>query len=149
VGFVFFNGGFGRFVQNFFFNFGTRSTHLRCLFQDTRPQPRSSSSSAPAAGSSGHVGNRFPARGRHEPESLLLFGARVGHAPPFLVVHGVGWGLRWSIYCWVVPVTAHVLRAPPSPAESATVSLPAAVLGFLCFLCTFLCVYYGSQFVYL
>jgi hypothetical protein len=57
---------------------------------------------------------------RHAPESLLLFGARVGYAPPFLAVHGVGWGLRWSILCWVVPVTARVLHAPPSPAESAT-----------------------------
>jgi hypothetical protein len=124
--------------------------HTFGAYSKTRaPQPRSPSSSAPAAGSSGLVGNRFPARGRHVPESLLLLGARVGHAPHFLAVHGVRWGLRWSILCWVVPVTVRVLHAPPSPAESAIVSLPAAALGFLCFLCTFLCVYCGSQFVYL
>jgi hypothetical protein len=124
--------------------------HTSGAYSKTRtPQPRSPSSSAPAAESSGLVGNRFSARGRHAPESLLLLGARVGQAPPFLAVHGVGWGLRWSILCWVVPVTVLVLHAPPSLAESATVSLPAAALGFLCFLCTFLCVYCGSQFVYL
>jgi hypothetical protein len=124
--------------------------HTSGAYSKTRaPQPRSPSSFAPAAGSSGHVDNRIPARGRHAPESLLLFGAFVGHVPTFLAVHGVGWGLQWSILCWVVPVTARVLHTPPSPAESATGSLPAAALGFLCFLCTFLCVYYGSQFVYL
>jgi hypothetical protein len=30
-------------------------------------------------------------------------------------------------------VTARVLHAPPSPTDSATVSLPAAALSFLCF----------------
>jgi hypothetical protein len=98
-------------------------------FMTRAPQRRSPSSSAPDAGSSGHGGNRFPARGRHAPECLSLFGARVGHVPPFLAVHGVGWGLRWSFLCWVVPGTARVLHAPPSPADSAIVLLPAAALG--------------------
>jgi hypothetical protein len=85
------------------------------------PQRRSLSSSAPAAGSSGHGGSRFPACGRHAPEGLSLFGARVGHVPPFLAVHGVGWGQRWSFLCWVRPGTARVLHAPPSPADSSIV----------------------------
>jgi hypothetical protein len=113
-------------------------------------QPCSLSSSAPAAGSLGHVSNRSPAHGRHAPESLLLFGARVGYAPPFLAVHGVGWGLRYV----VDPLLGGTDdgACPPRAAVSGGIrhcSLPAAALGFLCFLCTFLCVYCGSQFVFL
>jgi hypothetical protein len=138
------------FVQNLFFNFGARSTHIRCLFQDTRPLATFTvvvrSSHRKLRPRRYSVPSAWPARARHAPESLLLFDARVGHVPPFLAVHGVGWGLWWSILCWVVPVTVRVLHAPPSPADSATVSLPAAALDFLCFLCTFSC---GSQFVYL
>jgi hypothetical protein len=48
------------------------------------------SSSAPVAGSSSHGGRRCPAHGLHAPESLLLFGARDGHAPLLLAVHGTG-----------------------------------------------------------
>jgi len=90
-------------------------------------QPCSTSSSAPASGSSGHVGRRCPARGLHAPESLLLFGACDSHAPPSLAMHDVVWGLRWSIYGWVVPVTASVLHAPPSPTESAAVSTASSL----------------------
>jgi hypothetical protein len=133
AGFVSFTEVLAGFVQNLVFIFGARSTLLRCLFHDTRLQRRSPSSSAPAAGSSGHGGTRFPARGRHAPECLSLFGARVGHVPLFLAVHGVGWGLRWSFLCWVVPGTARVLHEPPSPADSAIVLLPAAALGFSVF----------------
>jgi len=102
-------------------------------FSKTRaPQRSSPSSSAPAAGSSGHGGSRLPARGWHAPESLSLFGARVGHSPPFLAVHGVGWGLRWSILCWVVPgrrvsSTRRRLRRIP-PLSSA-----GCCFGFFCF----------------
>jgi hypothetical protein len=90
-------------------------------FRTRAPLRRPPSSSAPAAGSSGHDGSRFPARGRHATEGLSLFGARFGHVPSFLAVHGVGWGHRWSYLCWVIPGTARVLHAPPSPADSASV----------------------------
>jgi hypothetical protein len=58
------------------------------------PQPRSPSPSPPAAGSSSHVDRQCPGRGLHAPESLLLFGPCVGHIPPYLAVHDVGWGSK-------------------------------------------------------
>jgi len=95
------------------------------------------------AGSTGHVGRRCPTSGLHTLESLLLFGARDGHAPPFLAVHGGEWGLRWLIYSWVVPVTACVLHPPSSPADSAPVSSVGSLFSFFfsCF-----CVVYSSYF---
>jgi hypothetical protein len=69
--------------------------HTSVAFFKTRtPQPRSLSSFAPAAGSTGQIGRRYLARDLHSPESLLLFSMRDGHALPFLAVHGGGWGLR-------------------------------------------------------
>jgi len=97
--------------------------HNSIAFFKTRAlQLRSPSSSAPAAGSTGHIGRQCSARGLHTPKSLLLFGTHDGHTPSFLTVHGIEWGLQWSIYSWVVLVTARVLHSPPSPTESATVS---------------------------
>jgi hypothetical protein len=63
--------------------------HNSVVFSKTRaPQPCSPSLSAPVAGSSGHGGRQCPARGLHASERLLLFGARDGHAPLLLAVHG-------------------------------------------------------------
>jgi hypothetical protein len=85
------------------------------------------------AGSTGHVGRRCPTSGLHTLESLLLFGAHDGHAPPFLAVHGGEWGLRWLIYSWVVPVTACVLHPLSSPADSAPVSSVGSLFSFFLF----------------
>jgi hypothetical protein len=85
-------------------------------------QPHSSSSSDLASGRLSHVGHRCLVGGLHMPESLLLFGAHDGHTLLSLAMHGVGWGLQWLIYGWVVPVTARVRHAPASPAESVAVS---------------------------
>jgi len=78
------------------------------------PQPRSSSSSALAAASSGSVGHRWSAHGSHAPRSSLLYGVREGHARPF---SGRSWRqpvIRRRISVWVDPVTACVPHAPPS-----------------------------------
>jgi hypothetical protein len=65
--------------------------HNSVVFSKTRaPQPCSLSSSDPAAGSSGHESSQCLARGLHALESLLLFGARDGHAPLSLAAHGAG-----------------------------------------------------------
>jgi hypothetical protein len=140
---VSFNGGYLTlfFFSNFIFNFGARSTQHRCIFQDTRPSVtfpfvvRSSRRKLRL----GHVSRRCLARASHVPKSLLLFGALDGHVLLSLAVHGVGWGLRWSIYGWVVLVTARVLHASPPSAESAAVSRSVAffwVFSVLC--CVFL-----------
>jgi hypothetical protein len=114
------------------------------FFKTHVPQSRSPSSSTPITGSTGHVGRRCLAHGLHASESLLLFGARDRHAPPFLAVHGVGWGLQWSIYGWVVSVMARVLHALLSPAESATISTVSNLFfGFF-----LLCVVYFPYFSY-
>jgi len=112
------------------------------FFKTRAPQLRSMSLSTPATGSTCHVGCWCPARGLHVPESLSLFGARDGHVLPFLAIHGVGWGLRWSTNGWVAPVTTRVLHAPSSPAESATVSTAGSL--FLRFF--LLCVVYSPCF---
>jgi hypothetical protein len=94
------------------------------FFKTRPPQLRFTSSFAPAAGSTGYVGV-------------------LDHALPFLALHGVGWGLRWSIYSWVVPLTTRVLHVLPSPVESAVVST-AGSLFFGFFL---LCVLYSPCFL--
>jgi hypothetical protein len=114
-------------------------------------QLRSPSLSTPAAGSIGHVGRRCPARGLHALESLLLFGACDGHASPFLAVHGGGWGQQWSIYGWIVLVTACVLHVPPSPADSTPVSYAGSLFldfFFLHLCCVFLLFFMYSMPVY-
>jgi hypothetical protein len=118
--------------------------HNSVTFFKTRTlQLHSSSSSAPATRSTGHVGCWCPARGLHAPKSLLLFGTREGHALPFLAVHGVGWALRWSIYGWVESVTTRVLHMPPSPTESATIFTAGSLLFefFFFFSSTLCCVF--------
>lgn len=143
-------GGFGRFLFKIWSSPLVPDLHFSGgLFMTRAPRRRSLASSAPAAGISGHGGKRFPARGRHAPACLVLFGACVGHVPPFLAVHGVGWGLRWSLLCWVVPGTARGGHAPPSPAVFRHCSLCRQLLWAFLFMCTFPCVYCGSQFVYL
>jgi hypothetical protein len=77
-------------------------------------------------------------RGLHTLKSLLLFGARDGHAPPFLAVHRGGWSLSCPIYGGVLPVTACVLQALSSLANSALPPLQAACFGCFsafCVLC--------------
>jgi hypothetical protein len=91
-----------------------RSTLPRRLLTDTRPQPRFPSSSAPAAARTDRVGRRRSVRGSHAPVSSLLFGVRVGHAPPF---SGHSWWqlvIQRRTFVWVAPVSARVLHAPPS-----------------------------------
>lgn len=58
------------------------------FFKTHVPQLCSPSSSALVTKSSGHGDRRCPAHGLHAPESMLLFGARDGHAPLLLAVHG-------------------------------------------------------------
>jgi hypothetical protein len=74
----------------------------------------------------------------HALESLLLFGARDGHDPLSLAMHGVGWGLQWLIYDWVVQVMARIRHASLSPTESAAVSTADSL--FLVFSCFVLCI---------
>jgi len=113
--------------------------HNFFAFSKTRaPQLHSPSSSDPTAESSGHVGHWCPAHHLHALESLLLFEARDGHAPLSLAMHGVGWGLQWLIYYWVVQVTARVRHASLSPTESAVVSTANSL--FLVFSCFVLCI---------
>jgi hypothetical protein len=103
---VFFNGGC---LAGFFkFSSSTLEPDLPnsvAFSKTSAPQPRSPSSFAPTAESLGHIGRWCPARGMHELESFLLFGARDGHALPSLAVHGVGWGLRWNSLLSLLPAT--------------------------------------------
>jgi hypothetical protein len=69
---VFFNGGFFVGFSYFFLRLLEPDLHTSVAFFKTRaPQPRSPSSFAPAARSTGHVGRRCPTRGLHTPESLF------------------------------------------------------------------------------
>jgi hypothetical protein len=112
--------------------FGARSTQPHCFFQDTSSSAAFSSSFAPAAWSTGHAGGRSSASGLNAPESLLLFDACDGHAPPFSDRARWGWGLRWLIYGWMV--TARVIRAPSYLAESAPAFYAGSfVFWFFCF----------------
>jgi hypothetical protein len=93
------------------------------LFTTRAQQRRSLSSSAPAAGSTGHIGRRSPTRSLHVLEIPVLCGAHNGHAPPFLAVHSEGWVLQPPIYGWVLSVMVRGGHAPSSPAKSASISI--------------------------
>lgn len=118
-------------------------------FRTRAPLRRPPSSSAPAAGSSGHGGSRFPARGRHATEGLSFFGARFWSRPVFS-----GRARRWLGSPVVVPLLGDTGdgACPPRAAVSGGFCqclLPEAALGVSVFLCIFPCGYCISQFVYL
>jgi hypothetical protein len=147
---VSFNDGFLAGFSYVFLRLLEPDLHTSVAFFKTRVlQPHSPSSSTPATGSIGHVGRRCSTRGLHAPESLLLLSARDGHASPFLAVHGGGWGQQWSIYGWVVPVTARVLHKPLSLAHSAAVSSAGSLfLDFFFFIFLLLCCIFLLFFMY-
>jgi hypothetical protein len=92
-------------------------------------QPCSPSSSAPASGSSGHVGNRSPARARE----LVALRRACGLRSAF-----PGRARCWMGSTMVDPLLGGTgdSACPPRAAVSGGIrhcSLPAAALGFLCF----------------
>jgi hypothetical protein len=137
--FVSFNGGFGQFLQLFFFDFSEPDLHNLVAFFKALALSR--------------VLLRWPisvvgvwrVAYTHQRAhcSLAPVTATLHH---FLAVHDGdgGYGGRWLIYGWVVPVTARVLHAPPSPAKS----VPASSTGSLVFLVFLLYVVYSLVFSY-
>jgi hypothetical protein len=83
------------------------------FYQTRATQLRSPSSSAPAAGCIDRAGRRNLARGSHAPGSLHPLSAREGQASPFQAMLCSAWVPRRQIPCWVPPVTACVIHAPP------------------------------------
>jgi hypothetical protein len=124
---------FWPFFSPFFLWFWKPNLHFLANFWLTRaPQPRSQSSSSPGAARSGRVDCRRSVHGAHAPGSSLLFGARVGHAPPFLGRSRWQLVIRRRTSVWVAPVLARVLHAPRSGILAPFLHCRQIVLGGFC-----------------
>jgi hypothetical protein len=106
-----------------------RSTLPRRLLTDTRPP---AGFSAPAAARSGRVGHRRSVRVAHPLGSSLLFGACVGQASHFSSRSQWQLIIRRRTSVWMTPVSARVLRAPPSGILALFLHYRQIVLGSFC-----------------